>query len=159
MSETIENTADDAEAVTTPDSQFQELIENLKKDNYKQRQELKSLKTAMEELSNAKSKLEEEKNEWEQQIAETKLKNRQHLIQSELDRVSITEESARKLAIKMLDDSEDIQEGINRVIEEYPFLVGKSRVVIPDTGSAKAQAVAVPNESKLSAGLSKLIKQ
>lgn len=168
MSETIEPTnteavvVPEAEAVKesdkTPDTNYQELIDTLKKDNYEYRTKLKNLKSAVEELTTAKTALEQEKQEWEKHIADTRLKEREQLIKSELDRISIVDESARKLAVKMLGDSEDIAEGFSKVIKEYPFLVGKSKVVIPDTGNAHAQAVAVSNENKLSAGLSKLIK-
>lgn len=171
MPETIEETiTPDAEVVnvevkkedTKTEVNVEKLLadlENMKQDNFKQRESLRTLKATLAEAEEARVKLEAVKAEWEAQLADKARVDAETNKLAALDKASITDEAARKLALKLLTDYEDAEEGIKHILSEYPLLATKSTVILPDTGKAKTVDANVSDNSKLLVGLAKLINK
>jgi len=128
----------------------------LEHDNFKQREEIRQYK---EEVSSLSKELQELRKAFEAKQEEEIKQAKESKLDAALNEAGIVDEKARKLAVKMLDDAEDISAGLQKVIEDYPYIVGKKKVNLPDTGNSRVNDAAVPDSLKLKSGLSKLINK
>ncbi|WP_159065944.1 hypothetical protein [Deinococcus ficus] len=138
-------------------------VEQLERDNFKQREEIRDYKAKIDKLTEDITNLTESFKTVKEtldakQEAEAKAEKEKTLTQA-LDAAGIVDEKARKLATTLLKDSTNYEQDIKAVVEEYPFMTGKKKVVLPDTGKATESTEALPENRKLAVGLSKLIPQ
>lgn len=137
--------------------------QRLENDNWQQREKLRLYKEEVETLKGTVQTLTSGLTEIQtslaaKQEAETQAA-KEKALNSALDEAGIVDAKARTLATKMLGDAEDLAAGIKQVIEDYPFIVGKKTIVLPNTGVARSDDTHIPVEQKLASGLSKIINK
>lgn len=137
--------------------------QQLENDNWKQREAIRKYKEEVESLRGTVTTLETGLNEIRTSLTAKEQAEQQatrdKAIETALSEAGVTDDKAKTLAIKMLGNEEDIATALKQVIEDYPFIVGKKTIVLPNTGKAQSEDNHIPDNRRLSSGLAALINK